>query len=302
MQWLQGAPNPAADPISCSCCSGATAVALSLNSKIFYLSPLRPFPKAIIAILLPVIFGDPPANILALWMTHNTRALGVGLTIVYSQNASATFDRNGVLRTFYEFNSGRGVVIVNVPEIGTLETHYYNQHFVINNAMLRSMGAIDYLGSLDADEFIEIPPGYNMTAYLRKALQCQVSPTNASICTGHHFAAVGIGSVMISSYVSSFDFNAKLQFCRTGSIYDDYSYLPDKAECIANEQPPNQVCASKIPCLSPPPSFSLSFLSSVELPHCYFVWADGHTVVHRLARPAQMVHCSSGHAHSHPLR
>ena len=236
MQWGSRAPNTSALPTNCRCCSVAATIAMSLNSKIVYLPPLRHFPKASTAIVLATIFGDPPANVLALWMAHNTNVLGVELMIVYSQKQADTFDRNGVLRPFYEFNSGRGVVIVNVPEIQALETHYYNQHFVINNALLRSMGAIDYLGSFDVDEFLEIPPGYSMSTYLQAALQCHASPSDASICTGHKFAAVDIGSFMISGYYSGFDFGAKFQFCSTGSI-DDYSYLPSRAECYGDQTP-----------------------------------------------------------------
>ncbi len=242
MQWGSRASSISAVPTYCRCCSIAETIAMSLNSKIVYLPPLRHFPKASTAIVLATIFGDPPANVLANWMAHNTYVLGVGLIIVYSQNEAATFDRIGVLRPFYEFNSGRGVVIVNVPEIEALAMHYYNQHYVINNALLRSMGAIDYLGSFDGDEYLDIPLGYNMTTYLRTALQCHVSPADASMCTGHKFAAVGIGSFMISGYYSGFNFGAKNRFCGNGSI-DDYSYLPSKAECNDDQAP--EVCASK---------------------------------------------------------
>jgi hypothetical protein len=242
MQWGSRAPNISALPTYCRCCSVAATIAMSLNSKIVYLPPLRHFPKASTAIVLATIFGDPPANVLANWMAHNTYVLGVGLIIVYSQTEAATFDRIGVLRPFYEFNSGRGVVIVNVPEIEALAMHYYNQHYVINNALLRSMGAIDYLGSFDGDEYLDIPLGYNMTTYLRTALQCHVSPADASICTGHKFAAVGLGSLMVSGYYTGFNFDKKMQFCINGSI-DDYSYLPSQAECNGDQTP--EVSASE---------------------------------------------------------
>lgn len=241
MQWGSRTPNVSAVTAYCRCCSVAKTIAMSLDSKIVYLPPLRHFPKASTAIVLASIFGDPPANVLANWMAHNTNVLGVGLIIVYSQNEADTFDRNGVLKPFYEFNSGRGVVIVNVPEIKALVTHYYNQQYVVNNALLRGIGAVDYLGSFDSDEYLEIPPGYNLTTYLQTALQCQFSPADASICTSHKFAAADIGSFMISD-LSGFDLSAKLRFCSNGSI-DDYSYLPSRAECYGDQTP--EVCATK---------------------------------------------------------
>ena len=242
MQWTGEGHADAS--LGCSCCSVATTIALLLNSKYFYLPPLRRFPKANTAMLLPVIFGGPDPRIISHWLQHNTRVLGADLMIVYSQNASGTFDRAGALRPFYSLNSGRGVVIVNVPQIGTLETHYHNQHFVTNNALLRSMGAIQYFGSFDADEFLEVPPGHNITSYLRKALQCQASPDDASLCSQHKFAAVSIGSFTIGSPSSGFNHDAQARFCASGSI-DDYSHLPLQAECYGDQ--PHQVCVLRVP-------------------------------------------------------
>jgi hypothetical protein len=48
---------------------------------------------------------------------------------------------------------------------------------------------------------------------LHPALQCPVSPADAYICTGHKFAAVDIGSLMISGYYYGLSFGAKFQFC-----------------------------------------------------------------------------------------
>ncbi len=289
MQWT--ADGLADASLGCSCCSVATTIALLLDTKYFYLPQLRRFPKASTAILLPVIFGSPDPFVILLWLQHNTRALGADLMIVYSQNASGTFDRDGSLRPFYSFNSGRGVVIVNVPQIGTLETHYHNQHFVTNNALLRSMGTIEYIGSFDADEFLEIPPGHSITAYLRKVLQCQESPADASLCLQHTFAAVSIGSFMIGSHSSRFNHDAQARFCNSGSI-DDYSFLPPQAECYGFQ--PHQVCVLHAPQITRAP-FLLAFaLFDARANSAKFTRPSAPTAVHRLARPPQILCCGAG--------
>jgi hypothetical protein len=233
MKWADGS-NPAS-AAGCTCCSIGKIIALSINSLITHIPPLRSFPQARTAIVLPVIFGKTSQTALSLWLSHNTRVLGVELMIVYSQSNSLTSNREGTLRPFYTLNSGRGVVIVNVPQIEHLETHYHNQHFVINDAVLRSMGSIQYVGCMDADEYLEIPAGHNLMAYLRNALQCQL-PINASDCSSHNYAAVGIGSFMISGYKTGFDRRAQALFCKNASL-QDYSYLPPQAECLDSQSP-----------------------------------------------------------------
>ena len=185
MQWATTERDNVTDARpSCSCCSVAQTIALSLNSNIIHLPPLRRFPKANTAIVLPVIFGNSNADFLSVWLAHHRRVLGVDLIIVYSLNATETFDRSGSLRSFYELDAGRGAAIVNMPQIQSLDSHYHHQHFVINNALLRSIGAVQYLGSFDADEFLDIPRGHNITSYLQAALalQCHTN-VNANVNT-----------------------------------------------------------------------------------------------------------------------
>ena len=188
---------------------------------------------------------------MSLFLSHNIRVLGVELVIVYSQSPSITFDSEGMLKPLYKLYQDR-VVIVNVPQIEFLDSHYHLQHFVVNDALLRSMGSIQYVGCIDADEYLEIPPGHNILTYLQSALQCQKT-ANSSVCSSHFYAAVGIGSFLINMYTSAFDRNAQGLFCKNASI-QEYSYLPSHAECHDNQSP--EVCATLL-----------------LLPHCNFLFA-----------------------------
>ena len=210
----------------CTCCSVDNRLAFSLNSKYFYLLPLVRFPKSSTAIVLPVFFGDIDPMLLSHWLEHSTRVLGADVVIVYSQNETETFDPKGSLQPFYSLNSASSIVIVNVPQIQYLDTHYRGQQFAINDALLRSIGTVEYLGSFDADEFLEIPSGFNITAYLRHTFCSKVDRP----CTEYKFAGLGIGSFMIDSYSSIMDHRDQLYFCTTGLIHN-YSYLPSQAEC-----------------------------------------------------------------------
>jgi hypothetical protein len=169
---------------ACTCCSFGQTLAFSINSKYFYLSPLKGFPNSSTAIVLPVIYGDFDPTIVLHWLTHthNTRVLGVDTVIVYSQNSTETFDRNGRLKMFYSSFPNSSIVIVDIPQIDGLNTHYYGQQYVINDAFLRAVGAVEFLGSFDVDEFLEIPPGQNITEYLRQKLCRKVG----SVCTEPH--------------------------------------------------------------------------------------------------------------------
>ena len=253
MQWATTERDNVTDARpSCSCCSVAQTIALSLNSNIIHLHPLRRFPKANTAIVLPVIFGNSNADFLSVWLAHHRRVLGVDLIIVYSLNATETFDRSGSLRSFYELDAGRGAAIVNMPQIQSLDSHYHHQHFVINNALLRSIGAVQYLGSFDADEFLDIPRGHNITSYLQAALalQCHTNfntsfntsltdvtaPSEAAGCTSHKFAALSVGSLMINSYFTGLNQDALARVCTSGYMLD-YSYLPPRAECHDDQTP-----------------------------------------------------------------
>jgi hypothetical protein len=211
----------------CTCCSFDNRLAFSLNSKYFYLLPLERFPKSSTAIILPVFFGNIDPFVLSHWLEHNTRVLGADVVIVYSQNATETFDPMGRLQPFYSLNSANSIVIVNVPQIQSLDTHYHGQQFAINDALLRSIGTVEYLGSFDADEFLEIPSGFNITAYLRYKFCNKVDRP----CTEYKFAGLGIGSFMIDTYSSIMDHRDQLYFCTTGLIHN-YSYLPSQAECF----------------------------------------------------------------------
>ena len=212
------------------CCSVNQSLAFSLNSNHFYLLPLERFPKSGTAIVLPVFFGAIDEILLSHWLTHNTRVLSADVVIVYSLNATETFDPNGRLQPFYSLNSASSTVIVNAPQIQNLQLHYHGQVFAINNALLRSIGTVEYLGSFDADEFLEIPSGFNITAYLRKKFCNNVDRP----CTEFNFAGLGIGSFMVDSYSSIIDQRDLFYFCTNGLIHN-YSYLPAQAECYNPE-------------------------------------------------------------------
>jgi hypothetical protein len=210
---------------SCAFCSVAKTLAFSINSKNFCLLPLIHFPKSGTAIVLPVVFGDFDQTMISHWIAHNTRVLGADTVVVYSQNSSETFDRNGRLWPFYSSYSASNIVIVDIPQIQGLKTHYFGQQFAINDAFLRSIGAAEFLGCFDADEFLEIPPGRNITAYLRQKF-CNSDST----CTQFSFTALGIGSFMVDSYSSIIGPDDHFYFCTTGHL-NIYSYLPTDAEC-----------------------------------------------------------------------
>ena len=150
------------------------------------------------------------------------------------------------------------IVIVNMPQFEFLEVHYHLQHFTVNDALLRSMGSIQYVGSMDADEYLEIPSGHNILTYLLSTLQCQKT-TNSSVCSSHSFAAVTFGSFLINLFTgtSAFDRDAQTIFCKNASL-QDYSYLPPRAECLReyNNNQPNEVCTTLLifVCISDYPS------------------------------------------------
>jgi hypothetical protein len=234
MKWIDGSDN--ASSAVCSCCSIGKTIALSINSQVVYVPPLRRFPQAFTAIVLPTLFGPISQHAFSLWLSHNIRVLGVELVIAYSQSPS--IDSEGMLKPLYNLNPGHAV-IVNVPQIEFLDSHYHLQHFVINDALLRSMDSIQYVGCIDADEYLEIPPGHNILTYLQSALNCQRT-ADSSVCSSHSHAAVGIGSFLINMYTSAFDHDAQTLFCKNASI-QDYHYLPSHAECHNDQSP--EVCA-----------------------------------------------------------
>ncbi len=129
--------------VHCSDTSASTVV-ISIHAFEIHVPRLEPFPSASAAIVLPVLHNDLNPLALSRWITHNRMVLGVELLIVYSLNSQLSFDRDGLLASFYE--SGTGVVIVNAPQLGRLKSYYHNQHFVINDALLRGIGAVSYIG------------------------------------------------------------------------------------------------------------------------------------------------------------
>jgi hypothetical protein len=223
-------------------CYFANCLAFTINSKYFYLMPLQRFPTvrttSKTAVVLPVIFGNVDATMLHHWLAHTSRVVGTDTVVVYSSNSQETFDPNGRLKPFYSLNVPSTIVIVNMPQIQNLHTHYHSQQFVINDVLQRSIGAVEYLGSFDADEFLEFPASLTLVQYLR-AKFCN----NADACGEHKFAALGIGSLMIDSYSSNIDPQHHTYFCSTGLTHN-YSYLPSQAECYNDEDPklPPEVC------------------------------------------------------------
>jgi hypothetical protein len=234
LRWSSGTQNAAfKNSTQCTCCSVDSILAFSLNSKYFYLLPLERFPKSSTAIVLPVFFGAIDEVLLLHWLTHNTRVLGTDAIIVYSLNATETFDPNGRLQPFYSSSS---TVIVNVPQIQNVQLHYHGQQFAINDAFLRSIGTIEFLGSFDADEFLEIPSGFNITTYLRKKFCNNFDRP----CAEFNFAGLGIGSFMVDSYSSIIDHRDHFYFCTNGLIHN-YSYLPAQAECFNDVEDKDKV-------------------------------------------------------------
>jgi hypothetical protein len=217
---------------ACMCCSVAKKLVFRINSKYFYLQPLIRFPNANIAIILPVIYGDVDPISISRWLSHATLVLGLDTVIVYSRNSTETFDQTGILRPFYSLNSAKKIVIVDISQIQGLHTHYYGQQFAINDAFLRGIGAVEYLGSFDADEFLEIPSGVNITAFLRKKFCNQVS----SACINYNYAAMSIGSFMVLSYSSNITHEDLAYFCTTGLLRESSSLSPE-AECYNDMEP-----------------------------------------------------------------
>jgi len=129
--------------VRCSNASASTVV-VSIHAIEIHVPRLEPFPSASAAIVLPVLHNDINPLALSRWIAHNRMVLGVELLVVYSLNSQLSFDRDGLLASFYE--SGTGVVIVNAPQLGRLKSFYRNQHFVINDALLRGIGAVSYIG------------------------------------------------------------------------------------------------------------------------------------------------------------
>jgi hypothetical protein len=217
---------------ACIFCSVATKLAFRINSKYFYLQPLIRFPKANTAIVLPVIYGDVDPISISRWLSHATHVLGVDTLIVYSRNSAETVDPKGLLRPFYSLNSANKIVIVDISQIQGLHTHYFGQQFAINDAFLRGIGAVEYLGSFDADEFLEIPPGMNITAYLRKKFCNQVG----SACIHYNYVALSIGSFIVNSNSSNITHRDLAYFCTTG-LLREFSSLSPEAECYNDIEP-----------------------------------------------------------------
>ena len=219
-------------------CSFANCLAFTIDSKYFDLMPIQRFPASKTAVVLPVIFGNADATMLHHWLAHTSRVVGADTVVVYSSNSQESFDQNGRLKPIYSSNVPSTIVIVNMPQIQNLHTHYHSQQFIINDALQRSIGAVEYLGSFDADEFLEFPASLTLVQYLR-AKFCN----NADTCGEHKFAALGIGSLMIDSYSSNIDQQHHAYFCSTGLIHN-YSYLPSQAECFndMDDKLPPEVC------------------------------------------------------------
>jgi hypothetical protein len=120
--------------------SSAQTVVISINALIIYVPRLTPFPAAKSAIVLPTLHNDINPLALSRWISHNRLVVGVELIIIYVVYS----EMNSWLLLFNQ--PGAGIVIVNAPQLGQLKSHYHHQYFIINNALLRGIDAVDYIG------------------------------------------------------------------------------------------------------------------------------------------------------------
>lgn len=120
--------------------SSVQTVAVSINDLIIYVPRLTPFPTAKSAIVLPALHNDINPLALSRWILHNRLVVGVELIIIYVVYS----ELNNMMLLFNQL--GAGIVIIDAPQLGHLKSHYHNQYFITNNALLRGIGAVDYIG------------------------------------------------------------------------------------------------------------------------------------------------------------
>ncbi len=97
--------------------------------------------------------------------------------------------------------------------------------------------------SIDADEWIVLPPGQTITNYLKSVLRCQQWSSDKRTCTKHAHAAAGIGSFMMTG--AHFTSKRMKTFCGSFSV-DGYEDLPAHAECISAPEPQWMVLCGEV--------------------------------------------------------